>query len=421
MLSFLLACRGGTPSATPPILEVENVVLIVADTLRRDRMSAYGAARPTTPLFDARADHTLRMETVFATSNWTLPNTVSILTGAYPERSGIDFEFEWAVPDQYALSSPSLVPAFRDAGLRTALVSGNPCLRWVEDLDAGFDLFDLPREIETGNSEEVVGKAFDWLDSGTGPFFLHLQPFDVHFPYLPPDEVAGTFRDPATLPFDVTEEAQAEAISSFPGSDDATKAAIIAGLTDLYDEELLFLDQQIDRLIEGLDERGLLDETLVVWTADHGELFSDGDTSLFYHGVTLRPGVNRVPLLYYNPRLEPGVSDDLISPVDLLPSLLAAAELPHSDAPDALPRGARTTAYSWDPIGTGWDPENPPMAALTDGRWKVSIECTGHQRGFDLWADPDEVDAFDPTTKLETVVLLAELQPMLEQLHPECP
>jgi arylsulfatase A-like enzyme len=194
-------------------------------------------------------------------------------------------------------------------------------------------------------------------------------------------------------------------------------------LLDLYDEELLFLDLQIDRLLEGLDARGLLDGSLVVLTADHGELFDDGGSGLFFHGVSLRPGVNVVPLLIYGTEFEPLTSDALVSGVDVLPTIFSMVGETVPPTPDgiSLAGSTRQRAYAWDPVGLGWGKEIPPMAALTDGQWKVSRECPGVARGYDLVKDPDELQAFDPSSRVETGALLGELEAQMAELHPECP
>ena len=402
-----------------------SVVLIVADTLRRDRMSTYGALRPTMPRLDARMDHAIRADRVFATSNWTLPSTASILTGALPERTAIDFSVNATdFYETYELEGSTLVPELVSAGRRAALFSGNLGLDFVVGLEEGFDAFEFVAIGEQGTSEPIVNRALEWVDEADEPFFLYLQPFDTHFPYLPPDAVLGTFRDPTTLPFDLTEEAQRAALDQYRRSDRVAHPETLRALLDLYDEELVFLDLQIDRLLVGLEERGWMDDTLVVLTSDHGELFDDNDSNLFFHGVSLRPGVNVVPLLFYAPHLDPAISDVLVSGADVLPtvfSLVGEAVPDSADGTSMFATTPRTLAYTWDPVGVGWGDEVPPMAALTDGRWKVSRECPGVVRGYDLLKDPNEARAFDPLALPETATLLGELRTQMRELHPECP
>ncbi len=387
-------------------------------------MSAYGAPRPTTPRFDARDP--VRLHSAFATSNWTLPTTSSMLTGALPETAGVTLAANDPLDTTAALKVASAVPAFRDLGFRTALFSGNPGLWRVAGLEEGFETFELLYDLPTGNSKEIVDAALSWIDAGdaNAPFFLWLQPFDVHFPYLPPAEVSGAFRDPATLPFDVTEQAQRTAIEAdFANLDETGQAAIRSGLLDLYDEELLYLDQQVDRLLIALEERGLLSETVVVWTADHGELFDDGGTTFFFHGVSLRPGVNRIPMLVLDPAPDPWRGDGLFSGTDLLPTLFDRLALPPPSFPEGVVFGAdpgRTRSYAFDAVGAGWGEAIPAGAAWTDGTHKVLVACeTGDAVGYDLRTDPDELAGFDPNQRAETALLLTELAALLPSLHPE--
>lgn len=401
-----------------------NVLLIVADTLRRDRMSPYGASRDTMPRLDGRMEHVVRYDRAYATSNWTLPSTASIFAGAIPERTGIDFPVNAEGGYvKHQMKAASVVPILTAAGRRAGFFSGNLGLDYVEGLEEGFDAFEFLAIGEEGSSEPLVDRALEWIEQEDQPFVVYLQPFDTHFPYIPPPQVAGTFRDPTTIPFDLTKDAESEAIDNYRVDPDK-HAETLTALIDLYDEELLFLDLQIDRLLQGLDERGVLDDTLIVLTSDHGELFDDAGSGLFFHGVSLRPGVNVVPLLIYGTELDPMTSDALVSGVDVLPTIFSMVDETVPSTPDGisvLAASTRQRAYAWDPVGLGWGTEIPPMAMLTDGRWKVSRECPGVARGYDLFEDPDEAHAFDPTTVPETAELLTDLRSRMLELHPECP
>jgi hypothetical protein len=203
------------PNAPP---NSPNVLLIVLDTLRADRLSAYGYSRPTTPFLDEYARRGVLFEKAFANSSWTMPSHTSLFTGRFPFQHGV---YLWPYDDRF----PTLAQLLAARGYVTAGFSSNewPCTR-ASGLGVGFtdceSIFNGPldtflrsfygrRFAEDANTirgarlsaEDINRRFLDWLDHRPkGPFFAFLNYMEVHETYHPPIEYAARFsKDPEAV------------------------------------------------------------------------------------------------------------------------------------------------------------------------------------------------------------------------------
>jgi len=327
---------GATTNGTP-------VVLIVADALRADALSAYGAERPS-PHIDSIGERGWRIPDAVSTSSWTLPSMASLWTSREPGLHGV--RTKAAVLDD---ELPVLAEHLSQHGYRTAAVISNPIIDPMRGFVRGFDVvradthqaeaslfwigrlnrlardrgwisgpnsgrkLTLPslgpeglRVRRTGYvaADEVTNDALDLLDTlGSGSFFLYVHYFDPHDPYLPhPPQIA--WNEPAY-------------------SQENREA-----LVEAYAGEVTFLDEQIGRLLAGLEERGLLDQALVVFTADHGEEFLEHGN--WGHRASLYDELIRLPLLVSFPEeaSTPGPPPPEASLLDVAPTILGTLGLP---------------------------------------------------------------------------------------------
>lgn len=285
-------CGGAAPSppaepAAAPAARVvpKHVLLVTIDTLRADRIGAYGYAQARTPNLDALAASGLRVTHAYATAPVTLPSHASILTGRYPPAHG-------ARHNGIALhvGTATLATTLRDAGFATgAFVSAFP-LDHRFGLAAGFDVYGdrWARQPDGRPADERAGQltvdeALAWRRSARDArTFLWVHLFEPHAPYGD----AGTGRS----------------------------------VSDRYDDEVAEADRQVGRLLDGLGAARA--ETLVVVTADHGEAFGEhGEIghSLFIYDTTLQ-----VPLILSGPGVARGLLPDPVPLVDIAPTVLAA-------------------------------------------------------------------------------------------------
>jgi arylsulfatase A-like enzyme len=314
-----VACE--EPLQRAPAPPRPHVVLISIDTLRADHLGIYGYPRPTSLALDAFAGDALVFDNAFTTSPWTLPAHASMLTGLYPEvhRAGHASIYSPLDPDVVTLAQRLSL-----AGYDTLANVGGGYVGHAYDLDRGFDEW-IDRHAAT--FESVLPEALDAVSHiGETPTFLFLHTYAVHSPYkLPAGE--PSFRTPATGPRPVgwSELAAMKVhlhieLERFHGIEDTIAA---------YDSSIAFMDRQLARLFELLEARGLLEESLVIVTSDHGESFLERGNYIS-HGYTFYDEEVRVPLLVRLPERvqaerRTGRVSDLTDLTDVAALVLAVA------------------------------------------------------------------------------------------------
>jgi arylsulfatase A-like enzyme len=317
------ACGGG--SGDRP-----NVLLITIDTLRSDRLGAYGYDRIDTPNIDALAAAGALFEYVVTDTPWTTPSMSSVMTGQYATVHG----FKSTNTNRLALENVTLAEILHDAGYTTAAIVGSFPLDAVFQLDQGFDHYDdefttsiwsmpghqfehieseffetpddqrffiLSKALNDSRREdaEVSAAAMAWLAANAGrPFFLWVHYFGPH--EKPDWKVAEERRNGRRIA--------------------------------MYDPDTAQTDAEVGRLLAAVDARGLAESTLVIFHADHGE--SLGEQGLVGHGQLLNEATMRVPLIMRLPeRIAPGVRvAQLARNVDIFPTVLDAVGLPPAES-----------------------------------------------------------------------------------------
>ena len=331
----------------------ENVLFVVMDTVRKDRLTPYGYDRPTTPNLAAFAEEATVFEQAVAPAPWTLPVHASLFTGMYPSRHGADQE------NPYLEGATTLAETLSTAGYDTACYSSNAWITPYTHLTDGFDDQDnffevmpgeflsgpLARAWKTMNDNEALRAVADKLvslgntaheyfagggsaDSKTPAVIDRTQSFiedadrsfafinlmDAHLPYHPPEEFAEEFAPGV----DSTEVCQnSKEYNSGARDIDADEWDDIRGL---YDAEIAHIDDQLGRLFDWLKAEGRWDDTMVVVCADHGELHGEHD--LYGHEFCLYDPLVNVPLLVKHPDLDADRREDQVELLDLYHTVL---------------------------------------------------------------------------------------------------
>lgn len=351
-LSLLPAACGRGPKGPP------NLLVVVIDTLRADRLGAYGNVRGLTPFLDELARRGTLFERAYAPSSWTMPSVASLLTSRYPTQHRVTTFFSRLTEDELTLPE-----VLRDAGWLVGGFSANPNLRAEAGFGQGFDDYwtndtvavDLP-------GDTLRDQALGWLyrmqnRTPPAPLALYLQYMEPHEPYDPPEPFRSRFVvDDDGKPLDVQRVAREVIERAHPGvtvdeqgnplelaevakrlmadrKPTRDEVAIVeraqARMNErLYDADVAAADEQIRRLFADLEERGFLtDDTVVAITADHGEeFFEHGGTS---HGFTLYEESVRVPFILLGRGVPRGhrVREN-VSLMDLAPTLLDLLGIP---------------------------------------------------------------------------------------------
>jgi len=350
-----------------------NVVLYVVDTLRADRLGCYGGPRGTSPRLDAFAAGALRFTHAVAQSSWTRPSTASIFTGLVPPRHGALEADDMIDPRVQTL--PELL---RAAGFATAAFVTNSVAAAPFGFARGFDRFRYFPEATSRDglflpADRLVTPIARWLKSISRPFFLYVHATDPHAPYLPPARFRRGVRavDGVTPAAVIAAERRCQNClhdlgRQRPAPIDANTVAV---LSRLYDGDVARADAAFGRLVDVLVRQRLLDDTLVIFTSDHGEEFLEHDGVT--HGKTLYHELLHVPLVIRLPAGARGgtVVEDVAQHADLLPSILELAGVPSPPGLDgeailgsAGPRPGRE-------IVSHLDHDRRELAAVTDGRW----------------------------------------------------
>lgn len=386
-LGLLLgSCSGSAQEdvpSTPP-----NVLLIVVDTLRQDHLSLYGHTRRTSPALDAFSERCLVYERAYAQAPWTTPSIGALLSSRYPTSLGIR-------GDRSVLPSDvtTLPEVLSGAGYRTAaVVSHSFCSeRW--GFAQGFTDFDESNVLghDAVTSEGVTERGLAFLE-GPGveaqPWFLWLHYFDPHCAYIEQSEAfAGT--EPYEGPV-----RSGQLYSELWKQRRSLTAPDFEELRRLYDSEIHHTDHQVGRILEHLEREGLLENTIVVITADHGEEF--GDHGSLGHARTLHEELIRVPLLIHVPGTQPGRLDTPVALIDVYPTLLESLGL---EAPTDL------EGQDILPGGVGLEPGRVVFSETQRGnRLRAAIDAT-HKvvlqakrpvpTVYDLSADPAGLEALE--------------------------
>lgn len=379
--------------------EPPNVILVAVDTLRADRMSAYGYERTTSPHIDRLAKDGVVFERAISGSNWTSPAFASIFTGEPPSTHQVVHRAR-AIPS----STVTLTEHFRAAGYVTEAIAYKPYL-YNMGFEQGFERwYNVPsHEVEASANLE---RAMSWLERNHDRrFFLFLHFNDPHQPFNQPKPFDRRYNDGkelarlgVKLPIIITGKNEVLGCRKC-GKGKGLKPEFKNLARDLYDGEVAYIDDRLGVFLDALRERGVYDNTIIAFVADHGELMWE-HADLFAHGGThLYDELTRVPLII-KPQRGMGKSGARIStPVqayDVMPTLIELAGLEV-----AGPRYAQSLARSLTE-GDGAIPKEAVFtenvkqhvtAAELDGfKWVLSHPPAGTttERLFNLKTDPGE-------------------------------
>ncbi len=423
----------GTPSAvahsrvtTRAAATGPNVILIMVDTLRADHLSCYGYGAIKTPAIDALAADGARFARAYSHASWTRPSVATILTSLYPSSHKAIHK-----SDILPSSVVTLPEVLQAGGYRTVGFANNINVAPLFNFQQGFDdYYFLEPEFFFGATESaaqltlynqlrlirerylsqvkhvanyyqpaevVTDRGLSWVaEYGEGsPFFMFLHYMDPHDPYF-------------THPWNGEALARVANPNPDPKEADRYRAA--------YDGEIVYLDGQLGRLLDGLKARGIYDKTMIVLTADHGEEFCEHGG--WWHGQTLYDEQLGVPLLVKAPRAGAAgiVSNAMVGSVDIAPTILAAAGLA---APDAMVgRALALAADAPAPRDHGFaesDLEGNVLQAYRTDTWKLIQANPGNPRGlptqqlFDVSRDAHEQHDVAASQSREVATLAAQL------------
>jgi len=365
----LVGCSGGGDDDSP-CPRPKNVLLLVGDTLRSDRLGCYGYPRDTSPNIDALAARGTVYERAYSQASWTVPSMISMFSGASVTTG------ETTLPK--LLLIPELLQA---AGLETVAFPANDTLFKDRGFERGFDLFEPCGGMRGPKLAARFAEWFGAREDTERPFFAWVQFIDPHDPYNPrpehdvfdgpgPDDalLLERWRDATARVGELSPEVESISL------EEAARA--MRKVSNKYDGEVLAVDEGVGAILETLRATGALDETLVIFCADHGEMLYEQPTTpnLVKEVIDKHGGLPRgvqdlfalghrtwfyqenwnTPLIVAGPGIEAGRSDALVPNLDIYPTILDALGLAppeHIEGQslwcDAEPEHERVHAHSY--------------------------------------------------------------------------
>lgn len=361
--SYSLGTAGGDMSGVSD----RNVVFIVMDTVRKDRLSVYGYDRQTTPELERFATEAKVFDQAVAPAPWTLPVHASLFTGLYPSQHGASQE------RPYLEETSTLAETLSELDHTSACYTSNTWITPYTKLTRGFDDQDnffeaLPSDVLSGplarvwkemNDRKTLRTAANWLvnagnavheyfasnqqadsktpavidqtiefiDDADEPYFTFLNLMDAHLPYHPPEEYREEFA-PGVDSNSVCQNSKEYNCGAREIDD--TEWEEINGL---YDAELRHIDAELARLFDWLKANDEWEDTLIIVCADHGELHGEHD--LYGHEFGVYDPIVNVPLLIKHPELEPGREETQVELIDLYHTVLDHAGASTTDSTES--------------------------------------------------------------------------------------
>jgi arylsulfatase A-like enzyme len=454
---LLMAQRSAAGRPRPPA-GARNVLLIVLDTVRADRLGLYGHDRDTSPCLARLAARGVRFDRALATAPWTAPSHASMFTGRWAGELSVG----WGRP--LDRSCPTLAGFLGSLGYDTAgFVANTTYCSYETGLDRGFDRYDdydvspravvycsavvqrvlnfaqkhpaLARRLDGGEASSAFRKSaarinadfLAWVSGhGARPFFAFLNYYDVHHPYLPPESWQGG--PPGRRPESPADYGLLRSWWRLDKRHLGPRQLELA--SDSYDRCIAYLDAQLGCLFEELDRRGVLRDTLVIVTADHGEHL--GEQHLYGHGVSLYRPELHVPLIVVDPGRAPAgrVVGAPVSLRDLAATVVERLGV----GPEASPFPGRSLARAWsgavdvaaeplrsdveaapedDPNRGASPARRGPMTSLVADGLHYIHNGDGREELFDLAADPHE--AHDLAAAADSAVALRAFRARLRR------
>ncbi len=399
-----------------------NVILVTVEAINVHHLGYEGYERNTTPNLDRLAREGVRTERGYTTATHSNYAQMAIISSLFPRRgSSLDMYTKLEYPREL------LHDVMNELGYTTATISSQDetwqGMKRFQDTGTPTYFFHSPDDkgphLDIGTEEVVpdevtIDHVLDFIDHETTrskPFSIYVNLQSTHFPYAIPESAARPF-----TPY------EPKGVFNFVNWGESDREAV----TNRYDNALFYIDTQMGRLADGLAQRGIEDDTILVFVADHGEMFREHD--LVTHARSLYEGEARVPILFHWPAgLSPGIVETPVSTLDILPTILDLMEVPPHPAMQgesvlsdrAIPGAALSRA----------NPERPAVFLNIQG-WKhlEAVVCFPYKtiydpvadtsQLFDLSSDPDELT--DLTTSLPAIsrglldVLHAQIRAQLE-------
>lgn len=400
----------GTPEAEEaPAFKPKRVIFVTMDTVRRDHLPFHGYPRPVAPFLTRLAKRSVVFDEAICSCSLTAPSHASMFTGLHMPQFGVYHNAFGALPEGLF----TMAQLFQDQGYRTAGFASVVWMRMFAPDFTDFDCYDEKYVQDDsarrhyGQAARTVDQAIDWLTSEAGkePFFLWVHLYDPHDPYYPPPEVAALMEDDyqknkaALRGHWVDRQRKWVRVGWVETEED------FAVLHNSYDSEIRYVDRELERLYQAAGKAGLHDDSLWVFTSDHGEGL--GCHGYLGHGRQIHREQVSCPLFFHTPgaQLSPKAVPERAHHVDLMPTMAALLGTTLDTRPmtqqgeSLVPALFRRNALKPErvlycqrrgPAASGSNKSLPkgPVVGLYCGRLAAIFRASGDDALYDVHSDP---------------------------------
>jgi len=387
------------PASTTEPSEVRNVVVLLIDTLRASKLRAYNPdSRVRTPELDEIVEHGTLFERAQSQENWTKPSVASVLTGLTPMTHGTKTDAA-RLPE----SADMVSEALDAAGFATGSFIANGYVSDRFGFDQGWDHYtNMIRESRSTEAEDVFREAGDWIEANRGErFFAYIQTIDPHVPYDPPAEYLAMYDDRPDYAGIVAPRRTHELLEGAKRNPPTVNfdASDVRRLEGLHDGEITYHDHFFGLFLDRLRELGVLDQTLVVITSDHGEEFHDHNS--WGHGHSVYQELLGVPLIFWRPgtvpenrRIAYPVSTLNISQTIL--DFTNVSGLPRAEGRSLVPEIVRSELPAFPTVA--FSNMLDDRRVIRTRNWKMILNGA-NTKLFDLGRDPAETNEITDMTR----------------------
>jgi arylsulfatase A-like enzyme len=298
-----------------------NIILISIDTLRADHLGCYNYPRDTSPSVDKFREDAILFRRCTAQSSSTLTSHASILTSLIPSHHGAFFTRGQALPDNIK----TMAELLKEKGYRTISFNDGGQIAPQFGLTQGFDKYESMSDkikAEHLNFNRIVTKTMTWLDENPAEkFFLFLHTYETHHPYTPKKRQLKLFE--SNYKGDLNWQVTVEMIEKINKGEIKLTGEDKQHIINTYDAEIRSMDESFGLLIDYLKKKKLYDNTLIIFTSDHGEEFGEHGTWAM-HSHTLFNELLHVPLLFKLPgsKFASRKVNHLVLSIDILPTVM---------------------------------------------------------------------------------------------------
>jgi len=402
-----------SPSVKPPQNEIKHVILITVDTLRTDVLSAYGSQKVKTPSIDGLAGDGILFKNAYSSAPWTLPAFSSIMTGLPPGT-----HLATTANSKLSKNFKTTAEYMLDSGYYTTAFVRNIFLHPEYNVDQGFiDYYHYPHPTKLvksfGNAlirniskilmisnqiqrtdvttADITDMSINWLKNNRDKdFFLWIHYFDPHEPYAPPEKyMANNSEPPPRIGMQFDDLWKIRDGSLAPNLEERE------WIKELYDAEVRYVDDNVGRLLDYLKESQIYDDSLIVFTSDHGEEFWDhGGVE---HGHSLYNELLHVPLIIKLPKANDGNVENMrVTTQSIMRTVLDACGISYDR--DRLIAGSlypllveNRSEFTEEPlVSTGLLFYGERESVIFDDKKYIRSLISNEEELYDLTLDPDE-------------------------------